>query len=249
MTSLLTLSSPVTVRVEPSGVDSSSLSSSSSSLSSSSSSTLLPDLDLLSRPVFSPEQLHALASHVNNQSHDSSNDQQPGAQHRSQSQESEGEGEGGGGDGSVVVQSSSFPYYTVDPSSSVTSSITSSSFLHLQPVTGPSSGLPPYPTQPAGHVSLPARALDPSSSSSSSSSSSPSSSHRAAPDPSFSFLESTPVAVQSAPRRSLFMNETLRERLMFHQQLNNDRLQPQGHTHPHPLHTPAPLTCCAPVDG
>ena len=89
-------------------------------------------------------------------------------------------------------------------------------------VDGPSSGLPAYPTQPAGHVSLPARALPGAAASAS----------PTAPAPSFAFSEPTQAALQSRPTRSLFMSETLRERLLLHAQLTVDRLQPDGQRHP-----------------
>jgi len=95
-------------------------------------------------------------------------------------------------------------------------------------VSGPASGLPSYPTQPAGHVSLPARSLTSQSTAAQSQS------------PHFLFADSSGVAVQSQPQRSFFMNETLRERLLFHQQLTADRLQPEGKQ----IHRHTPDRCC-----
>ena len=95
-------------------------------------------------------------------------------------------------------------------------------------VSGPASGLPAYPTQPSGHVSLPARSLTSSQSTAAQS-----------PSPQFMFADNSGLAVQSQPQRSFFMNETLRERLLFHQQLAADRLLPEGEIHSQPHTQPS----------
>ena len=98
---------------------------------------------------------------------------------------------------------------------------TASNSPYTVTVPGPASGLPPYPTQPSGHISLPARSLASSQSTAAQS-----------PSPQFLFADNSGLAVQSQPQRSFFMNETLRERLLFHQQLVADRLEPEGqHRH------------------
>ena len=105
---------------------------------------------------------------------------------------------------------------------------TASSLSYTTSVPGPASGLPSYPTQPSGHVSLPARSLTSQSTTALS------------PSPQFLFADNSGLAVQSQPQRSFFMNETLRERLLFHQQLVADRLQPEGQpTHTHTASRPS----------
>ena len=96
-------------------------------------------------------------------------------------------------------------------------SAASATHYTIESVAGPASGLPAYPTQPSGHVSLPARSLTATQSTAAQS-----------PSPQFMFADNSGLAVLSQPRRSFFMNETLRERLLFHQQLTADRLQPEG---------------------
>ena len=117
------------------------------------------------------------------------------------------------------------------PSMYDTTTASSSSDAAVLP--GPASGLPSYPTQPSGHVSLPARSLTSTLLNSAQSQS-----------PHFLFADSSGLAVQSQPQRSFFMNETLRERLLFHQQLAADRLQPEGQRTRGNQHT-APQRCAA----
>ena len=99
---------------------------------------------------------------------------------------------------------------------------TASASSYSASVSGPASGLPSYPTQPSGHISLPARSLTTNQSNAAQS-----------PSPHYLFADNSGLAVQSQPQRSFFMNETLRERLLFHQQLAADRLQPEGQQYTH----------------
>jgi hypothetical protein len=191
--------------------------------SSSSSPSSLPDLTVLSRPLFSPEQLHALAAH----SLAAAAPTAEGVEGKADEPGSDGgEGDGpvsdstsGAAQGDETMAGAQLQNPSLDSAAFYPSEVEGAAYV-APPLSGPSSGLPPYPLQVSGHVSLPARPLV----------SPTASSPVRSMGPTFAFSESTSVAVQSRPQRSFFMNETLRERLLFQAQLTADRLQPEGHT-------------------